>query len=95
MTRSEFRELCKQSLFEASDRWPDYFYVNWKEAPRDRLEWWLDTVMKEIPRNGVFMTDRISSFAILCEKLGIRHTTKGIREALAACTPDPIEGGGQ
>ena len=95
MTRSEFRELYRQSLFEASDKWPDSFHVNWKEVSKTKLEGWLNTVMGEIPRNGVTLTTPRSGFTILAQKLGIRQTAKGVREALAACTPDPTEGGGQ
>lgn len=90
MTRSEFRELYKQSLFEASDKWPGMFCISWRDITEDKLNGWLDRVMVAIPAGTVRMSDRRSGFAILCKKLGIPQTVKNIQAAFAACTPDQV-----
>ena len=85
MKRSEFREMYKQSLFEACQKWPDQFVSDWRSLPEKSIDTWLDKVIDGIPNNSIVITGTKNSFVILAKKLGISHTIKGIQTSLAAC----------
>lgn len=85
MTIQEFKDLYRQSLIEATQRWPEEYGDQWAGVSEGKLAAWVDKVIAGIPTNQIHMSGKKSSFSVFAKKLGIKQSVKAFQEALAAC----------